>query len=107
MKVLDFSSENHRSWGIDYTYSRKRFLDPDSENTCDFDFRFNTHSYFPKSGFGKHFQTSRMYAIDSSHKITPMWVIFGIFEKHFVSKKHEKIYNFTLYSNVFLDSARR
>jgi hypothetical protein len=41
-----------------------------------FDFRFNTHIYFPESGSRKHFYASGMRAIDFSHKITPRNVIF-------------------------------
>ena len=39
---------------------------------------------------GKHFQASGMLAIDSPHKITPIWVILG-FLKKFRVEKHEKI----------------
>ena len=39
--------------------------------------RLNTHSYFPESGWGKHFQTSGMRLIDFSHKITLRKVIFA------------------------------
>jgi hypothetical protein len=35
-------------------------------------FRFNTDSYFPESGSGKHFQASGVREIDFSHKITPI-----------------------------------
>ena len=46
------------------------------ENRSVFDFRFNTHTYFPESGSGKRFQASGMRTIDSSHKISPHRVIF-------------------------------
>jgi hypothetical protein len=41
-----------------------------------FNFRFNTHIYFPESGSRKHFYASEMRAIDFLHKITPRNVIF-------------------------------
>ena len=41
-----------------------------------FDFRFNTHIYFPESGSRKHFHASGMRAIDFSHDFTPNSVIF-------------------------------
>ena len=34
-------------------------------------FRFNIHSYFPKSGSRKYFEDSGMRAIDFSHEIIP------------------------------------
>ena len=49
-----------------------------------FDFRFNTHIFFPESGSRKYFLASGMRAIDFSHKITPRKVFFEKkFEKFF------------------------
>ena len=49
--------------------------------------------YFPESGSRKHFQASRMRAIDFSHKITPRKVIFAqIQKKNFFGNAAESAY---------------
>src|SRR6478752_5569539 len=52
-------------------------------------FRFNTHSYFPESGSGKHFQASEMRAIDSPHEITPRNMIL-----------REKFQNVSIFASI-------
>ena len=54
-----------------------------------FDFRFNTHSYFPESGSGKRFQAPGMRAIDSPHEITPKNMIL-----------REKFQNFSIFASI-------
>jgi hypothetical protein len=55
-----------------------------------FDFRFNTHSYFPESGLRKHFQASEMRAIDSPHEITPQKYDF-----------EGTIQNFSIFASIY------
>jgi hypothetical protein len=42
-----------------------------------FDFRFNTHIYFPESGSMKHFHASGMFAIDFYHDFTPIQAVLA------------------------------
>jgi hypothetical protein len=48
------------------------------------------HAYLPELRSGKRFQASGMIAVDSPHKITPIWVIIRIFEKKISGRKNMK-----------------
>ena len=63
------SSGNARNRFPAWNYPQK--YDFEGEISKFFDFRFNTHIYFPESGSRKRFQGSGMRAIDFSQKITP------------------------------------
>ena len=70
------------------------------ENFLIVHFRFNIHTTFPESGSRKRFHVTEMRAIDSSHKITPIWVLFR--KKHFrVQNSCEKSQNFMINPILF------
>src|SRR3569623_1686174 len=50
----------------------------------------NLYTYFPESGSRKYFQASRMRVIDFTQKITPIGIIFRIFENKFRVEKNMK-----------------
>jgi hypothetical protein len=82
---------NARNRFLAWNYPQK--YDFEGEISKSFDFRFDTHTYFPESGSRKHFQAYGMRAIDFSHDFTPNRVVFvkiNFFEMRLQSTPHFK-----------------